>query len=327
MKPFDASELLNISHLSAHLKKIEAGLIEATLTDNPALHIPLSRLVRAGSKRLRSTITLAIAASQDKEINETVISGCVAIELVHIGSLIHDDIIDSADTRWGIQTVNSKEGVNQAILVGDFLFAKAGVIAASISADAAGLISSTIVALVDGESREVADEFNQERTIESLDSAIRGKTAALVSAACQMGGLTAGLEKGDVLSLAKFGESFGMAFQIIDDVLDFVSSDKLMGKPVGNDVKEGVYTLPLLLALRSDGGGSVRELLDRKPADKARLRQLLVEGGHIEHTLIRARSHNKQAQEALRDLPGTSGLAKFPDKYMQWALDNLVDIQ
>lgn len=324
MKPFDVAELLGISDMPTHLKKIEAGLAKATATDNPSLQQPILRLVSAGSKRLRSVLVIATADSQNKPIDDTIISGCVAIELVHIGSLVHDDIIDNADTRWGIPTVNNREGANQAILVGDFLFAQAGVVAASINAAAAGLISSTIATLVDGESREVADEFNMERTLESMYAAIHGKTAALVSAACQMGGICAGSGKKELDAYARYGEAFGTAFQLIDDILDFLSSEELMGKPVGNDVKEGVYTLPLLISLQGQNADDVRRILKQNDINHSELSEYIKESGGFSATINETKKYNHDAVDALKYIHGSSALARLPDEYMTWAMSNLV---
>lgn len=324
-KPFDASGILGIDDMPAYLQKIEAELVRATTTDNPALQVPITRLVHAGSKRLRSVLVIAVATSQGKAIDDHVISGCVAIELVHIASLVHDDIIDHAQTRWGVPTVNSREGTDNAILVGDYLFAMANVLAAGIGHEAAELVANTIVALIDGESREVADEFNIDRSVDAYMSAITGKTSALVSAACQMGGICTSMDGNDIRALASFGEAFGIAFQLIDDTLDFLSTDKLLGKPTGNDVKEGVYNLPVLLAMQGDRSSEVRFLLTSKQPDITKLISMIEDSSAFEQTIQMAKDHNQRATLALDGMKGSSRLVRLPDEYMKWAFTNLID--
>lgn len=323
MKPFDIAKLLGIKDMSSHLRMIERSLKSIVTSSNPALREPMIRLIHARSKRLRSMIVIAAATSRGKQVSETTIKGCTAIELIHIGSLVHDDIIDRAESRWGIPTVSSLEGTSQAILVGDYMFAQACVIAADIDVRAAKLAASTISSLCDGESCEVADEFNQDRTIESMNAAISGKTAALISAACQMGGICAGFDDKRILNLANYGKAFGMSYQLIDDVLDFVSSEELMGKPVGNDVKEGVYTLPLLMALKEKRADELRRLLAEKPVNSDKISDILASEGYIRRTLQEAEKFNLRAMNAVKDTPGMTGLAKLPGAYMDWAINNL----
>ncbi|HTE21892.1 MAG TPA: polyprenyl synthetase family protein [Candidatus Limnocylindria bacterium] len=324
MKSFDAAVLLGIPDMPKYLARVEEKLVAVAATDNPALGKPLTRIVHAPSKRLRSMLVIAAATSNGGKVNDSVIAGCAAIELVHLGSLVHDDIMDSAATRWNIPTVNAREGTNTAIVVGDYLFAKAGVAAATINAEAASLISSTIVHLCDGQSREQADRYNQERTIESYLTAISGKTASLISAACQMGGLCSGLDDHHTQALSHYGQAFGVAFQLIDDLLDFLSTEKLMGKPVGTDVREGIYTLPVLLALQTPHRKTIKPLLKPPNCTGSVLVQPLWESGAFEQTIQKVRAYSHQAQQELKPLNLTPGLAQLPKAYVEWALTHLI---
>lgn len=332
MNTTDLGTLLHLPDLDADLARVEHGL-EAALTDgpdNPYLVSPGLRVVRGGGKRLRPVLTIAAAACYEHPLDDDVLAGAVACELVHAGSLVHDDIMDDAHERRGTPTVNSVEGDNHAILVGDYLLARAGELAAGVSKEVAGTLASTIAALCDGQSREVADLFDADRTVESFLTSISGKTAALMRSSARIGALCARLPDEAVAALSDFGQAFGMAFQIIDDVLDIVSSTELMGKPVGNDIREGVYTLPVLLALQQDGGERLRALLAARPAEPdavAEVQRWVRSDGAIDATLDEARRYNEEAAKALAGLPQgpvVEGLAGLPDAYLQWVLDTKV---
>jgi heptaprenyl diphosphate synthase/octaprenyl-diphosphate synthase len=326
------ADLLHLPALDADLVRVERGLEDAlTQGDNsPYLVTPGLRVVRGGGKRLRPVLTIAAAASFGTDMDDDVLAGAVACELVHAGSLVHDDIMDDADERRGTPTVNSVEGASHAILVGDFLLARAGELAAGVSKEVAGTLASTIAALCDGQSRETIDLFDLDRTIASFLISISGKTAALMRSSARIGALCGRLPDEAVSALSEFGQAFGMAFQIIDDVLDIVSSAELMGKPVGNDIREGVYTLPVLLALQRDGGERIRTLLAQKPQDPgavAEVQRWVQADGIIDATLDEARRYNEEAAKALAGLPQNpvvEGLAALPDAYLQWVLDTKV---
>ncbi len=329
MSSFDIASALGIGELPTYLDRVDQAMKHVLTDTAPSLHRPIQRLLSSSGKRLRSSLVIACAASQGATINDQVIKACVAIELVHIGSLVHDDIIDKASKRWNIETVNAREGTNTAILVGDYLFAHACLQAATISAETGQVVAATIARLCDGESREVADRFNLGRSLEDLERAISGKTAALISAACQVGGLAAGLEASDITAFENFGHEFGMAFQLIDDVLDLLSSPQLMGKPTGNDIVEGVYTMPILLSLRSPKAGQLKALLEKKTtaANRAAIIKLLFEDDSITKTLQAARKHNLSAAGALSRLTGNdtlNNLKALPPAYLHWALTNLI---
>jgi len=251
MKTFNGADLVHFSDLPKYLEIIEKELINILPIDSLYISDPVRRLINAKSKRIRPSILLGIVANLDGEINDEVISACVAIELVHIASLIHDDIVDHANTRWLIPTINSKEGLEYAVIIGDYIFAKANEKAASVSQEVALVIARTIALICDGEARELTDEFNINRSMSSLIKCIEGKTAALISAACNIGGLCSGLPSKDIYALNKFGYYFGISFQFIDDLLDFLSNEKILGKAVANDVREGVYTMPTLLGINN----------------------------------------------------------------------------
>lgn len=326
MKTTELATLLGIPKLPVYIEQIEQKLEEILIKDNPNLSEPSLRLINSGGKRLRPFLVIAAASSQGGKIDDKVITSCTAIELVHIGTIVHDDIIDNADVRWGATTVNKQEGVNQAILVGDYLLALAAVQATNVSQEVGYIIANTIATMCDGQSQETADEYNIDRSIESYYTTIRKKTASLTSAACRVGGLCVGIPNAQIEALSKYGESFGMAFQLVDDLLDFLSTSEAMGKPVGNDMKEGVYTLPLLLALKGPSGKQIRSWLGKHPdtyVDRSEIIDSLMKTGAIEATLTEVRRHNKTAAATIRRLGDNkvlNGLSKLPDIYLKWAL-------
>ena len=156
--------------------------------------------------------------------------GAVAVELVHLGSLYHDDVMDEARTRRNVESVNARWGNLVAILAGDFLLARASEIAASLGTEVAGLLAATIGQLCEGQVRELAQTFDVARDEESYLASIRGKTASLMSTACRVGAITAGLSREGIDAVTVFGEKVGMVFQIVDDILDVVSTDERPGQ-------------------------------------------------------------------------------------------------
>lgn len=313
---FDLSKELNLPSLSQQLAEIQKGLIKAVESDNKYLSEPSLRQVTAPSKRLRSALVLAAAGgNQTKET----IKACVCVELLHLGSLVHDDIMDNANTRWGRPTINKVEGVNTAILVGDYIFARANYLAATISPEVAQIVAETIVNLCQGQATELADVNNIGRTEADYITAISAKTGSLLAAACKIGALGAGLGKERVKALGNFGQNFGLAFQILDDVLDFVSTDELLGKSVGNDIKEGVYTMPIILALRTDHKD---ELLRQISSQNRSVDNYLLKNS-IDKSITEAKRYNLKAVQSLKG-PNKNNLDKLPGAYFKWALENLV---
>jgi heptaprenyl diphosphate synthase len=323
----DLATLLAMPDLVGWLDDVEVALVQSVGIDNGLLVEPGLRVVQGGGKRLRPVLTRAAAALGDPDRwAEDVVKGAVAVELVHVGSLVHDDIMDHATQRRGVPTVNAIEGLNRAVLVGDFLLARSGVEAAQISKEVAQVLAQAISDLCDGQTRELHDVGNLDRTPDDVLRAVRGKTAALLRSSCHIGALAARAPDDAVKALVGFGEAFGMAFQIVDDVLDVVSTPDLMGKPVGNDLREGVYTLPVIFALQGPDGGEVRAELLRAGGDPDRLAALmhgLRSDGPVDQALDVAREFNRAATAALADLPDgptVEGLRRLPGDYLEWAM-------
>ncbi len=266
MAPSGPSELpIDLPHLVDDLARVESALRESVRTADELLTEVASHLIVAGGKRARPALALAAAATahgpEARPADDAAVMGAVAVELVHLGSLYHDDVIDEAATRRTVESVNARWGNLKAILAGDFLLAKASEIAASLGTEVAALLAATIGRLCEGEVRELQTAFNVDRTEDAYLASIEGKTAALFATACRIGALVASLPRPEVDALTAYGLAYGMAFQVVDDVLDVVATEEELGKPAGHDIVEGVYTLPVIRALRGDGGPRLRGLL------------------------------------------------------------------
>ena len=243
-------------------ERIEVALRESVRTPDAYLTEIASHLIVAGGKRLRPV--LAVAAAQvgsSTNVSDDVVQGAIACELVHLGSLYHDDVMDESPTRRGVETVNAKWGNLQAIVAGDFLLARASEIAASLGNEVAGLLAHTIARLCEGQVEELRHTYDRGRTVPSYLVSIEGKTASLFATSARIGSLIAGHSRAVTDSITNVANAYGMVFQIVDDVLDIVATDEQLGKPAGHDLEEGVYTLPVLLTLAENTAES-RELFD-----------------------------------------------------------------
>jgi len=209
-------------------------------------------------------------------------------------------VIDEAQTRRGVPSVNARWSNIVAILAGDFLLARASDLAASLGADVAGLLARTIGELCRGQVQELHHLFDADRPEGAYLSAIAGKTAALFATSCRIGGMVSGLDAPGLDALDRFGHHLGMCFQIVDDILDVAGSTDDLGKPAGNDLLEGVYTLPVIYAV--DRRPELRDLLGSRLDDPglARALEAVRAGGAIDDATGVARDHATKAVEALR---------------------------
>jgi heptaprenyl diphosphate synthase len=295
--------------MPAARERVEQRLLEAAQTGDPALTEMASHLIKAGGKRVRPLFTLAAAATAgggaDLANNGDALTGGVAVELVHLGSLYHDDVIDEATTRRTVESVNARWGNLRAILAGDFLLARASELAATLGTEVAILLAATIGRLCEGEVRELQHVYRLDRTETDYFDAIEGKTAALFSTACRIGGIVAGLPAVHLEALSDFGLHYGTAFQVVDDVLDIVATDDELGKPAGHDLAEGVYNLPVLRALEGAEGADLRVLLGHPIEAEAQRQALAVvrSGSAIGESTDAAETYVKRAVEALAPLP------------------------
>jgi heptaprenyl diphosphate synthase len=297
----------------ARLDLVEATLDKAVRSDTDFVTETASYLVKAGGKRFRPLLVLLAGCFGDGA-DPRLIQGATAIELTHVATLYHDDVIDEADRRHGVPSVNARWGNNVAILTGDFLFARASEISSELGTDVTRLLARTIAILCDGVIREVESWGHPQSEAEYMEM-IRRKTATLIATSCRLGGILSDASPELVETLDDFGMALGMGFQLSDDIMDVISSEEELHKQPGQDMKLGVYTLPVLYAL-SDGDRSaeLRALLQEGPPEDDRL-GLALEIVRGEGSLSRAREavtreagRAKELAERLPDLPARQAL-------------------
>ena len=278
-----ASPLLALQSMDGDRERVEAALLAAVRTRDAYLTELASHLIVAGGKRLRPVMTIAAAQVGSKaEVSEDVIQGAIACELVHLGSLYHDDVMDESTMRRGVDTVNAKWGNLQAIVAGDFLLARASGIAALLGNEIAGLLARTIAQLCEGQIEELQHTYSVARSVPSYLVSIEGKTASLFATSARIGALVAGHDADVVDALTNHGTAFGMVFQIVDDILDVIATDAELGKRAGHDMEEGVYTLPVLLTLsqKSSDSDELRSFLGKPLSQTERERALAIVRAH-----------------------------------------------
>lgn len=290
---------------------MEDALLAAVAAEDELMAQMGGHLITAGGKRARPLFAVAAAAALANDdaaveaaVTDDVILGGVSIELVQVGSLCHDDVIDEADTRRGVESVNARWGNLKAILAGDFLLAKASEIAAGLGTEVAGLLAATIGRLCEGEVHELRTAYDAGRTETSYLTAIEGKTAALFATACRVGGIVGDLPRATIDQLTDFGRHYGMAFQVVDDILDVIATDEELGKPAGHDIAEGIYNLPVLRALADGGLPELRALLGGPiyGEDLERARKLVRESDGVAQSVELARTYVGQAVDSLAGL-------------------------
>ena len=289
--------------LRARLDEVEEALQKAVRADHDLLTEASSHLIAAGGKRFRPMLVLLAGCFGDPT-DPRLVPGAVAIELTHLATLYHDDVIDEADHRRGQASANSRWDNTVAILTGDFLFARASEISSDLGTDVSRLLARTIAVVCDGQIREVGRAGRIDQTEQSYMETIERKTAALIATSCRLGGMLSDAPDEHVDVLERFGEALGIGFQLSDDIMDLISSERELGKEPGVDIKEGVYTLPVIHALeRSE---ELRRLLGQGPPDGealARALELTSSDGSLQRARDAVSREVRRATELAARLP------------------------
>jgi heptaprenyl diphosphate synthase len=275
MRGLEAPDPTLEEELRARLNDVEESLEKWVRSDTDFVSEAASYLVAAGGKRFRPLLVLLSGYFGDGS-DPRLIDGATAIELTHVATLYHDDVIDEAETRHGVPSVNARWDNTVAILTGDFLFAKASEISADLGAEVTRLLARTIATVCDGQIREVAISGRTDQTEDAYMEIIRRKTASLIATSCRLGGMLSEAPPETVEVLDDFGMALGIGFQLSDDIMDVISSEEELRKQPGQDMREGVYTLPVLYALQ-DGrrAEELASLLADGPPAEERLRRAL----------------------------------------------------
>jgi heptaprenyl diphosphate synthase len=289
------------------LEVVEARLREVVHSAHPMLDAASGHLAQAGGKRVRPLLAL-LAAQLGDPAAPGVVDAAVVVELTHLATLYHDDVMDEADVRRGAPSVNARWTNTIAILTGDFLFARASDLTAGLGTEATRIQSRTFARLVEGQISETAGPAEGQEPVEHHLRVIADKTASLLATSARLGALMAGAPVPHVEAVARFGEVFGAAFQLSDDLIDVLSESGESGKTPGTDLREGVRTLPVLLVLadRDPAGARLRELLEGDLTDDALLDEALtLLRAHPAMDAARARllTHVEQARSVAADLP------------------------
>lgn len=272
-------------------------------------------LVNARGKQLRARLCLHIALSNNIE-NVDRIKVAAAIEFLHLATLIHDDVIDEANKRRGVETIHVKNGNKTAILSGDYLFAKSfDLIGDTENVEFLKIFTKVIIDLVEGEFMQMADVAKLEQSIEDYLLKTQKKTANLIEVAVELGAKMAGYSPEEITHFKNYGQALGMLFQITDDLLDYNSVIELAGKPVGNDLKEGVLTYPLLSIKNSENitylKSEIKDIIDGKSPQN--LIDYVKKQGGINNTIKLAQEYEMKAKHALDNLPQFEGKALLYD--------------
>ncbi|WP_096434868.1 heptaprenyl diphosphate synthase component II [Alteribacter populi] len=232
----------------------DIATIEKELEQNIGAHHPVlkeasSHLLKAGGKRIRPAFVLLSGQFGTYDVNE-IKNVAVPLELIHMASLVHDDVIDDAELRRGKKTIKAKWDNRVAMYTGDFMFARAVEMATYCKQQKVHeIISNAMVEMCVGEVEQISDQYNWNQHLKDYLRRIKRKTALLIAVSCQLGAVASGTDYVTRRQLTLFGYNVGMAFQITDDILDFVGTEKELGKPAGSDLKQGNVTLPALYAM------------------------------------------------------------------------------
>ncbi|MDN4493869.1 heptaprenyl diphosphate synthase component II [Ureibacillus aquaedulcis] len=224
-------------------KELETALNSSShLINDASLH-----LLQAGGKRIRPVFVLISAKFGQYNIDQ-IKNIAVPLELIHMASLVHDDVIDDSDLRRGRHTVKAQWNNRVAMYTGDFIFARALEYVTSIeNVKVHQILAKTMVEICNGEVIQIEDKFRGEQNLKDYFRRIKRKTALLIESSCELGAVVGGLDDKNVRHLKRFGYFVGMSYQIVDDILDFTATDKELGKPAGSDLLQGNITLPILL--------------------------------------------------------------------------------
>nr|WP_311210364.1 MULTISPECIES: polyprenyl synthetase family protein [unclassified Aeromicrobium] len=302
------------------VEAVERRLAEAVDSPDPFVAEAAAHLVNAGGKRFRPLLVVLAAQLGDPD-HPDVVPSAVVVELTHLATLYHDDVMDEAPLRRGAPSANDRWGNSLAILVGDYLFAQASELVSTLGTEAVRIQAETFSRLVRGQIRETIGPSEGEDALQHYLDVVADKTGSLIATSARFGARAAGAGEQVEAALTEFGERIGVAFQLSDDVLDIASESDDSGKTPGTDLREGVPTLPTLLALRGTdpADAELRELLAGPIEDDAVVEEVLA-ALRVHPAMAEARAHVQAEADAARAL-----LADLPDVPARRALEALCD--
>ncbi len=301
----------------AEMDQVEDSLASLTCVDVPWLREMLSSVLFAGGKHMRPAVSL-LSGKFGRFDPTLAVPLATSLELLHAASLVHDDVVDGATTRRGHATASSLYDNHGAVILGDYIFSQAAALVADTgNREVVRLFAQTMILMSSAQLREDRTSFDYSQTVEDYMRLIRGKTASLFAIATQGGALLSEATDMEVLALRDYGENLGMAFQIVDDILDFTGDESELGKPVGSDLMQGTLTLPaLLLIKRRPNSNPVRRLFDERGGD-GYLREA-IEMARGPEILSEAYTIARRFGDAARD-----SLTRLPQKRERDALEEI----
>ena len=321
------NDTATLSHLFAGIQsdmdRVDATFEERATSGLDILNSASMHALGSPGKRLRTALTLLSGKMKAYHFDQ-LLPLSVAFEMVHLATLIHDDIVDNAKTRRGNPTVNALWGDNIAILLGDYYFAKTAGLIADINDNRIDhLFSDTVATVCEGTIMEMMTAGRINLTVKSYYEKISNKTACLIAACCKGGAIVSGASNGEIELLTDYGMNLGIAFQILDDVLDYTEDQVTIGKPAGNDLRQGMMTLPLIYALQEQPQNGyyqqVQSLINGSVHSDEEINAVVswVTGGRgIDRSLADAQMYAEKARAALYHFPAS------PDRAV---LDELID--
>jgi len=310
------------ARLVQRLDEVEAALHTHVQSEAPFVTEAAQHLMEAGGKRFRPLLVLLAAETGPDPASAEVITASCVVELTHLASLYHDDVMDEADLRRGAESANARWDNHVAILTGDFLFSKSSELTASLGADAVLIQARTFTRLVEGQILETLGPGPDDDPLEHYLRVVAGKTGSLIAASAQYGARFSGASREIEEALTSYAEKVGIAFQLADDILDVASETSESGKTPGTDLREGVPTLPVLFAQRSTDPADAR-LLSLLSSD------LTDDDHHAEAlTLLRAHPAMAQARSYVVDLANEAKalLQALPPGPVRAALEAFADV-
>lgn len=296
--------------LSKDMEQVNALILENMQSEIPLIPKLAGYLIASGGKRIRPLLTLACTRAFDAETPRP-FGLAAAVEFIHTATLLHDDVVDGSEERRGKKAANLVFGNQASVLVGDFLFSRAfQMMTADGSLEVLRILSGASAIIAQGEVKQLTTTSNIDTTMADYMEVIGAKTAALFAAACEIGPVIAGQDKKTQNALREYGDHLGIAFQIMDDVLDYSASREKLGKAIGDDFREGKMTAPVLLAL-AEATHEERSFWQRvltSPAsqteeDLPRAMKILGRHDAFAKSVTLARSYGDKAQKNLATLP------------------------
>jgi heptaprenyl diphosphate synthase len=283
------------------MRRVESLLMSTAASSvHPLVSESSTHLIKAGGKRLRPALVAICARAGDPGRRGTY-QAAAGIELIHLASLYHDDVIDGTETRRGVPTAHSKWGVEVAVLAGDFLFATGCALGAQAGGEVPLLIAGALAEVCEGQIVETEWVDNPRRSVTEYFETIRKKTAALFRASCELGVVTSDADPSVRPHLAKFGEDLGIAFQLVDDLLDLFGDPAVTGKAPGTDLREGVFTMPVLLACEREP--ELVAMLHNGERSLDAVMPVLHRTGAVDEAFATADRYGAAARTALAEVP------------------------